>query len=145
MSRMEVDRNGLEVMDREECLRLLGTTTLGRIAMTSSALPTILPVNFWFDGRRILIRTGAGTKLDAATLDQVVAFEVDQMDEVYHSGWSVVVTGVATRIPAREVEAHLVEWPLPRWAPVDASQVMAIDPVLVSGRRLERHHPAPLR
>ena len=142
---MEVDRNGLEVLDREECLRLLTTTTLGRIGMTTAALPTILPVNFRFDGERILIRTGAGTKLDAATLDQVVAFEVDQMDEVYHAGWSVVVTGLASRLPPVDIDRHLSDWPLPRWAPVDAAQVMSIEPALVSGRRLNRFQPAPLR
>jgi hypothetical protein len=47
---MEIDRNGLEVLSRHECLRLLGTATLGRIGVTSDALPTVLPVNFRFDG-----------------------------------------------------------------------------------------------
>ena len=74
---MELDRNGLEVLDREESLRLLGTAALGRIAVTSAALPLVLPVNFRFDGRQVLIRTGAGTRLDAATDHAVVAFEVD--------------------------------------------------------------------
>ena len=70
---MEVDRNGLEVLSRDECLRLLRTATLGCIGATSDAMPTVLPVNFRFDGRQILIRTGAGTKLGAATDNAVVA------------------------------------------------------------------------
>jgi uncharacterized protein len=95
---VEVDRNGLEVLSRDECLRLLGTAGLGRVAVTTAALPTILPVNFRFDGRQILIRTGRGTKLDAATRNAVVAFEVDEVEPATREGWSVVVTGVAREL-----------------------------------------------
>jgi hypothetical protein len=65
---MELDRNGLEVLGRDESLRLLSSAVLGRIAITSGALPTVLPVNFRWDGRRILFRTGEGTRLSAAIL-----------------------------------------------------------------------------
>ena len=66
MQSMEVDRNGLEVLDRDECLRLLAFATIGRVGFTSGALPAVLPVNFHLDGERILVRTGRGSKLDAA-------------------------------------------------------------------------------
>ena len=112
---MEVDRNGLEVLDREECLRLLGTATLGRIALTDGALPVVLPVNFRVAGDRILVRTSRGTKLDAATRNAVVAFEVDHVDPMYHSGWSVVVTGVAADV---ETASEQDVWATPRWATV---------------------------
>ena len=92
---MQFDRNGLEVLDREASLGLLATATLGRIGVTDGALPTILPVNFLFDGKRILVRTTVGTKLHAAAAGAVVAFEVDNFDPTYHSGWSVVITGTA--------------------------------------------------
>ena len=64
---MELDRNGLEVLDREESLRLLGTAVLGRIAVTSAALPLVLPVNFRFDGRQVLIRTSPAATSPAMT------------------------------------------------------------------------------
>ena len=95
---MDVDRNGLEVLDRDECLRLLDSATLGRVAVTSAAVPTVLPVNFRLAGDRIVFRTGKGTKLAAATRNAVVAFEVDDIDPVQHTEWSVVVTGVACPI-----------------------------------------------
>ena len=94
----EIDRNGLEVLNRADCLQLLRTASLGRIGITAGALPTILPINFRVDGERILFRTGVGTKLDAATRGTVVAFEADDIDPMYHSGWSVVVTGVAREV-----------------------------------------------
>ena len=97
MSVVELDRNGLEVLEREECIALLGSVTVGRIAITSNALPVVLPVNFVLLDDRIVIRTSRGTKLDAATRNTVVAFEVDEIDMVEQTGWSVLVTGVAAR------------------------------------------------
>jgi uncharacterized protein len=133
---MEVDRNGLEVLERHECLRLLGTATLGRIGVSSGALPTVLPVNFRFDGHRILFRTGAGTKLDAATQNAVVAFEVDEIDPLAHTGWSVVVRGVARELTDPDELAEAQTRPLASWAPGEDHRVLAISPEIVSGRRI---------
>ena len=33
----QIDRNGLEVLDRAECIRLLRTVSLGRIGITAGA------------------------------------------------------------------------------------------------------------
>jgi nitroimidazol reductase NimA-like FMN-containing flavoprotein (pyridoxamine 5'-phosphate oxidase superfamily) len=126
----------LEVLERDECLRLLGTATLGRIGVSSGALPIVLPVNFRFDGRRILFRTGAGTKLDAATQNAVVAFEVDEIDPPAHTGWSVVVRGVARELTDRDELAEAQRPPLARWAPGEDHRVLAIAPEIVSGRRI---------
>ena len=138
-STTQFDRNGLEVLDREASLRLLATATLGRIGVTNGALPTILPVNFRFDGQRILVRTSVGTKLHAAAAGSVVAFEVDDFDPLYHSGWSVVVTGPAEELsdPDDLVEARLAH--LPHWVPADG-HIIAIDPAIVSGRRIIPGH-----
>lgn len=138
---MEVDRNGLEVLDRNECLRLLATATLGRVGLSSAALPTVLPVNFCLAGDRILIRTGGGTKLDAATRNTVVAFEADDFDSIYHSGWSVVVTGVAREVTDPADRAALRHAPLTRWAPQPDEHVIAISTELVSGRRIPAGAP----
>ena len=89
MSVVEVDRNGLEVLGRDECIALLAGVTFGRIAITSNALPVVLPVNYVLLDDRIVIRTGRGTKLDAATRNTVVAFEVDEIETVEQTGWSV--------------------------------------------------------
>lgn len=133
----ETDRNGLVMLDRTECLRLLATATLGRIGLTTSALPAVLPVNFWFDGKRILIHTGPGTKLAAATQDAVVAFEVDDIDAFWHTGWSVLITGVAHHLTDPDELRSIGELPIPRWAPRGGGHVVAIAPELISGRRIE--------
>jgi hypothetical protein len=135
---MEIDRNGLEVLAEDECLALLASATLGRVAITSGALPTILPVNYRLVGRTILFRTGRGTKLDAATANAVVAFEVDDFDPVEHTGWSVNAIGVA-----RDLEAvlHLLTFDvteIPRWAPTGDERVVAVTGELITGRRLRQ-------
>ena len=133
---MEVDRNGLEVLSREECLALLGTATLGRVAVTTKALPTIVPVNFRFDGRDVLIRTGRGTKLDAATRNAVVAFETDEIEPERKVGWSVAITGVAREVTDPDEVAAAQQLHLERWAPGPDHRLVAISTDVVSGRRI---------
>jgi nitroimidazol reductase NimA-like FMN-containing flavoprotein (pyridoxamine 5'-phosphate oxidase superfamily) len=133
---MELDRNGLEVLDHDECLQLLGQATVGRVAVTSAALPTILPVNFWLDRDRIVFRTGAGTKLAAATRNAVVAFEVDDFDPLDHTGWSVVVTGVARRVVDADDQDRLDTLRIARWATGLDGIVVEVSLEVVSGRRI---------
>ena len=135
---VQIDKNGLEVLDRAECLTLLATATLGRVGLSAGALPTVLPVNFLLDADEIVIRSGAGTKLDAALRNAVVAFEVDDFDPVYHSGWSVVVTGVAREVTDAQRLSALSRRPIAHWAPVGDDHVLAIATTMISGRRLDR-------
>jgi nitroimidazol reductase NimA-like FMN-containing flavoprotein (pyridoxamine 5'-phosphate oxidase superfamily) len=130
----QIDRNGLEVLDRADCVRLLKSVSLGRIGGTVGALPTILPINFRVDGDRILFRTGVGTKLDAATRNAVVAFEADDFDPIYHAGWSVVVTGIARAVHDPDDRAMHTT---PRWAPGQDERLVEVSIDQISGRRLE--------
>lgn len=135
---LEYDRSGLEILDEDECLSLLRTAVIGRIALTVDALPVVLPVNFVYADGSIVISTAEGTKLRAATRHAVVAFEVDAIDPLYHEGWSVLVTGEAQEI----VDPHELEaarrLPLLAWGLKDGASVhfVKIEPALVSGRRL---------
>jgi uncharacterized protein len=137
-----VDRNGLEVLSREECLELLAGATLGRIGVSARALPLVLPVNFCVDGDRIVLRTGAGTKLDAASRHAVVSFEVDDIDPLFHSGWSVVVTGIAAPLGTEEELERARALPLVPWA-APGDRYVAISLEDVSGRRIGPRRPAP--
>lgn len=131
---MEVDRNGFEVLRREECLRLLATASFGRVALHSKALPIVLPVNYVLGEQGIVFRTARGTKLAAATRNTVVAFEVDEIDEIHHTGWSVLVTGVARDITDSAELDEMSLLPLDHWAPF-ADRYVCISMELVSGRR----------
>ena len=132
---MEVDRNGFEVLQRDECLRLLAASGFGRVALHSGALPIVLPVNYALGKPGIVFRTARGTKLEAATSNVVVAFEVDEIDEARHAGWSVLVTGVAREITDPVELDDVRSLPLDDWAPADAERYVGISIELISGRR----------
>ena len=90
-------------LDRQECLRLLSGARVGRVVHTDRALPACTPVAFRVVGREVVFRTAAGSRLAAATSDAVVAFEADEVDVDRGTGWSVLVTGVASTV--RDVSA----------------------------------------
>jgi hypothetical protein len=62
-----MDRNGttLEHLSKGECMRLMASVPVGRIACTRQALPAVEVVNFTIDRGDIAFRTGAGGKLTA--------------------------------------------------------------------------------
>jgi hypothetical protein len=81
----------------EECLRLLGTRDVGRLAVVVHGSPEVFPVNYVLDGHTVVFRSGRGTKVDAASLG-MVAFEVDDIDPRTHQGWVVEVRGLGREI-----------------------------------------------
>jgi nitroimidazol reductase NimA-like FMN-containing flavoprotein (pyridoxamine 5'-phosphate oxidase superfamily) len=139
---MEVDRNGLEVLPREECLRLVTSAHIGRVAISVDALPAVFPVNYVVDDGRIVFRTAEGTKLDAATANAVVAFEVDSVDPIYHTGWSVLVQGLAREITDPRALERARKLPLRPWANHGRDRFVQVSTDVVSGRRLSQP-PAP--
>jgi nitroimidazol reductase NimA-like FMN-containing flavoprotein (pyridoxamine 5'-phosphate oxidase superfamily) len=140
---VEFDRNGLEVLDRHACLHLLASVPIGRVGITSGALPVVLPVNFVLDGEQIIIRTVRGSKHDAAVHNTVVAFEADKIDPLDHTGWSVVVTGTSREVTDPAEYERVARLPLRRWAEDDGQRdrFVAIACDVVTGRRVV--HPAP--
>ena len=132
---VELDRAGLQILGRDECLRLLASASVGRVALSVRALPVILPVRFVVDGDCILIRVHAGTTLDAATRDAVVAFEADAGAGTGGPDWSVLVTGVARHVPAGENPTVPGADGLPLWSSDRPDRIVAISTDHVSGRR----------
>ena len=125
----------LHTLSQQECWRRLADGRVGRVAFTERALPAIRPVNYALVGRHIVLRTrgdGLAAKLDG----QVVAFEIDEVDEQAGAGWSVVVTGTA-RLPRSPAElARLGAHPLSAWAGADHCTSVWITPGDVQGRRV---------
>jgi len=141
----ELDRNGLIVLDRDECLRLLASVTIGRVAVSIGALPAVFPVNFVLADGDVIFQTTQGTKLAAAVHNHVVAFEVDAIDAFSHSGWSVLVTGEASVIDAPHEVTAVRRLPLLAWAFPDRASFVRVKGDMISGRRLDplmRRSPA---
>ena len=133
---MQLDRNGLEVLSRGECLRLLAESRVGRVVVTDRALPAAFPVNFALLEEDVVFLTTSGSKLEAAEGEEVMAFEADDIDPVRHAGWSVLVQGLASVISDPDDVARARALGLEPWAPAAHFQFVRIRAELVSGRRL---------
>ena len=124
----------LVALTREECLRLLATRRIGRLAFIQRAgLPLILPVNYVVAEDALFIRSGPGPKVQAAERGDLVSFEVDDFDEDTQSGWSVVVTGKVSRVRGEQRNQGVQPRP---WAPGPRVHLLRVPLARVSGRWL---------
>lgn len=128
-----MDRNGLEILEPAECLRLFATATVGRLAYTSGGIPAVIPVNVAL-AEQVLFRLGTGAALAAIYDHQLVALEVDAIDLDACCGWSVNVVGTPTEVPAALAGAvgHLVR----SWLRPDTTRLFSLQTTHVTGRRL---------
>jgi transcriptional regulator with XRE-family HTH domain len=120
-----------------ECHRLIAPGGVGRIGLSTTTGPVVLPVNFAVVDGTIVIRTAGGTMIEGHA-DEMVALEVDHIDDALHEGWSVLVRGQAHRVshPAelRRVRQLAALYP---WPGGDREVYVRIIPDHITGRRLE--------
>lgn len=139
MSERPRDRQELEVLDLDTCWFLLSRSAVGRVAFVSGGEPMILPVNHVLHGHTVAFRVAEGAKLDAAVRRHPVAFEVDDYDLVFRSGWSVLVRGTADVEVDDAVLAELEAHDLVPWADgTERAHWIRIHPTEISGRRIPR-------
>lgn len=125
-------------LSEDECLVLLKSCDLGRIAFAIDSSPEILPVNYAIHEEMVVFRTAPGTKLNS-TANAKVAFEVDDWDPELGAGWSVVVKGIAEDYTNRHDSfADRVRSASVRpVAPGSRWRWLAITPADISGRRFQ--------
>ena len=135
---VDTETAALDVLKRGECLKLIASMSIGRLALVVDERgPLVVPVNYVLDGEVVVFRSGPGSKLHALR-DTPVSFQVDLIDPFHHSGWSVLIRGVAHEVTPREV-AHLV---IDTWAPGDKRHWIRVLPTAISGRKI-RHPDVP--
>lgn len=127
----------LEEIGVEECLRLLRTRFVGRLAYVVEGRPRILPLNYAVVDGQVVMRTEYGDTLDTLADRAAVAFEVDDIDPDDHRGWSVVVHGKAEEVWHPDELARLREVPLRPWAPGARAHYLRILSSAISGRRID--------
>ncbi len=139
MSNEPTDRHGLEVLSLSQCLALLRSRPLGRLAYLEAGGPTVVPVNHLVDGPSVVLRSLSGGKTDAVLNGQSVAFQLDEHDPARGTGWSVLVRGRAVPVDdAEEIarfEAELDSWAVQNHEDVTWLRIVAEE---ISGRRLRR-------
>ena len=128
-------------LERDECLRLLATASIGRIVVgTTGGAPMVRPVNYWFDesSQSLTFCSTTKSKLAALTSSDRVAFEIDEIDGASREGWSVVVIGLVEEVsrPTERIKLDS-DGPYP-W--VDGPHLLRLRPTVISGRLI--HHGA---
>jgi uncharacterized protein len=126
----------LERVTEEECLTLLRSATLGRVALRIGESPAILPINYAMLDDDVVFHTAAGSKLSAAIMGIQVAFEVDHVDEATGAAWSVLVVGYAEEIRDEATRERVHALGLESWSPEDLPFVVRISTRQISGRRI---------
>jgi len=91
----------------------------------------VVPVNYIVDGEVIVFRSDPGEKLDRLH-EAPASFQIDFVDPIHHTGWSVLVQGIAHRASATEVEHLDIE----SWAGGEKSHWVRVVPHAITGRRL---------
>lgn len=127
----------LQVLDADECMRLLDShpTHLGRLAFVSGTAPVVLPVNYVVHRGAIVFRTDPGSKMMAVATGSTFAFEVDDVDEGWMEGWSVLVQGRGQEIFDEPVLEAVEAKGLRPWAGSTAHTIELL-PTRITGRRL---------
>lgn len=134
---------GMVSLDRVVCLGLLRQGLIGRVIFTAGAMPAAHPVNYALVGEEIIFRTGGG-HLAAATDNEVVGFEVDDIDAVTRTGWSVLVIGKAYRVTEPDRLSEIASSVPPPWAPGRTEHTIAIPTWRLTGRRVDAVDPCSL-
>ena len=63
-----------DALFERDCWELLATVSVGRLALSVRALPVILPVQYYLDGRRLAVCLGHHHLPERALNDVIIAF-----------------------------------------------------------------------
>lgn len=130
------DKMPIEELDQSACWARLGTRRVGRLAVSVSNRPDIFPVNYVVDDGTVVVQTAPGFKLAAAVLGSGVAFEVDDIDEALHTGWSVVIHGRASEVESVEDLLAAEDLHIEPWAEGTKNHFIRIEVDEITGRRI---------
>jgi len=140
---MASQTDDLIVLTTHDCLDLLRSSDVGRLAISRTAHPDVFPVNYAVDGGAVVFRTAPGTKLDSLTRNRDVTFEVDGYHGATGDAWSVIIKGRAERVTAPHDLFDVADLPLFPWHRGPKPHVVRIVPVEMSGRRFHAMKPSP--
>ena len=115
-------------LTQQECWELLAAGSIGRLALSINALPTILPVQYTSDGALTSICLGQHMIPAPSVHETVVAFAADETDKGSRSGWTVQVQGIVHG----PQESNRVPWDCGQPA---AGSVVHLEPIVMSGHR----------
>ena len=128
-----------EALGRQQCLDLMESHHLGRVAWQAADLPQILPITYAMHEGSAYFRTAPDSILAELAQPTSVALEVDELDEQNRSGWAIVMHGRTSAVSEPDALADL--WAsdsLVPWATGNRTLFIRIRPERVAGRVVRR-------
>ena len=122
----------------EECRAKRTGAQIGRVVFVDGRGPVALPVNYGMLDGDVVFRTAAASSLLASTHLDRVGFEVDEIDERRHEGWSVLAAGIRGSSPTMTELRSLQRLGITPWAKGARTQYVRITVRTIAGRRLRR-------
>ena len=120
-------------IDGAECRRLLRDASVARVCWASDEGLQVLPVNYGLDGDLLVFACAERSLLAGLTTPTDVVVQVDDLDPVTATGWSVLVRGTTRAHEGPRPDA------VPRaWAPGGRPVLGAVQPHRVTGRSVSR-------
>jgi len=123
-----------DALSEQECWELLATASVGRLALSVRALPVIMPVQYYLDGRRLAVCLGHHGLPEQALNAAIIAFAADSIDPATRSGWLVQVQGRSAIPRGLRIDTDCGR-------PASPAQVVEIEAGRISGHRM---HLCPL-
>jgi nitroimidazol reductase NimA-like FMN-containing flavoprotein (pyridoxamine 5'-phosphate oxidase superfamily) len=131
---MDTRGNAPETLTRAQCLDLLRTDGIARIAYSQRAMPAIVTVDYAVIDEGLVLRLAEGAPELASLRDAVVAFQADQGSPLDEHSWSVSCVGKARLIedPGEALAtAAAHDWPR---TGATRPAFLRMDPDLLQGR-----------
>jgi nitroimidazol reductase NimA-like FMN-containing flavoprotein (pyridoxamine 5'-phosphate oxidase superfamily) len=128
-----------EPIGRQQCLDLIESHHLGRVAWQAADLPQILPITYAMLQRSIYFRTLPDGILAELAQPTSVALEVDELDQQTRTGWCIVLHGHSSAVREPDELADL--WAsdsLVPWASGNRTLFIRIRPDRIDGRIVRR-------
>jgi hypothetical protein len=135
----------VELLDEDECRRLISAGGVGRLAYSGPRGVAVLPVRYKLDQGSIVFRTPLNSPTDEDLRTGIegaeykVSFEVDELGQEAREGWMVFVQGAAHHMDSESDRASA-------WASggqpsggATREHFLRITPTFIAGRRLRRH------
>lgn len=137
-----------ESLDEAECLRLISSSGVGRLAYAGRYGPTVFPVNYVVHEGTIVFRTAHDSPTDEdlrtgiADAEYKVAFEIDELNPAAREGWSVLVQGSVHHVESEDERASVRQAGVEPWAGGVRELFLRIRPTRITGRRIRMKPPA---
>ena len=95
----------LREISKSECLELLASHRVGRVAYCDNLGPVVLPVNYVLDQGTVLIQISPRSTLARHLRSAPASFQIDDVDDFNETGWSVLVRGDAAHVDTPDLPA----------------------------------------